>query len=104
MNEAKFNDLVEQTLADIEDAIDQCEGDIDCENTGGILTLTCEDGSVIIFSRQGATQELWIAARSGGYHLAYQDDSWYCQKHQQTLAQLFATITKEQADESIELE
>jgi iron-sulfur cluster assembly protein CyaY len=104
MNEAEFNDLVDETLTTIEGAVDDCATDIDYENTGGVLTLTCENGSSIILSRQVATHELWIAARSGGFHLSYQDGQWYCQKYQQTLKQLFATITREQAGETLELE
>lgn len=104
MNEAAFNDLVEQTLMDIEDAVDNSGLDIDCENSGGVLTLTLDDGSVIIFSRQIASRELWVAARSGGYHLMYKDSQWYCEKQQQSLSELFAVITKEQAGAIIEME
>ncbi|MBL4828175.1 MAG: iron donor protein CyaY [Spongiibacteraceae bacterium] len=104
MNEATFNDLIDETMANIEDAVDNSDSDIDCENAGGILTLTCEDGSAIIFSRQLATQELWIAARSGGFHLRYEDERWYCQKYQQSLVQLFASITEQQAGEALAFE
>lgn len=104
MNDTEFNDLIEQTFAVIEDAVDSGDADTDCELSGGVLTLMCENGSSIIFSRQVASQELWIAARSGGYHLVYQNGQWYCQKHQQSLKQLVATITKDQTGETLELD
>lgn len=112
MNESEFNDLVDDTLARIEDALDDCEADIDCEMAGSVLTLTCEDGSAIIFSRQSASAELWLAARSGGFHFTYRDAgdgntgsaAWYCQKYDKTLQQLFVEISKEQAGEAIVLD
>lgn len=104
MTESEFNDLVDETFTRIEDAIDDCETDIDSEESGGVLTLTCEDGSAIIFSRQAASRELWLAARSGGFHFIYRDDHWYCQKFEKALKQMFTEITKEQAGEAIEVD
>jgi CyaY protein len=101
MTESEFNDLVDETFALIEDAVDDCEADIDSEDSGGVLTLSCEDGSAIIFSRQAASRELWLAARSGGFHFIVQEGRWYCPKHQQGLALMFAKITGEQAGEAI---
>ena len=104
MTESEFNDLVDETFALIEDAMDDCEADVDSENAGGVLTLGCEDGSAIIFSRQPASRELWLAARSGGFHFIYQEGHWYCPKHQQGLALMIARITEEQAGEAITLD
>ena len=104
MTESEFNDLVDETFALIEDAVDHCEADIDSENSGGVLTLSCENGSAIIFSRQPASRELWLAARSGGFHFIYQDGRWYCPKLQQGLAPMFSKITGEQAGETITLD
>ena len=53
----------------IEEAIDDSGVDIDYENSGGMLTLTCEvNGSQIILSRQPAMREIWLAAQAGGFH------------------------------------
>lgn len=70
MTENEFNELVDETLQRIEDAIDEQGLDIDCENAAGILTLEMENGSQIVISRQSAQRELWMAARSGGFHYA----------------------------------
>ncbi len=103
MTEAEFNELVDETLEQIEELFDDCEADVDVEYAGGILTIQCPDGSAIIFSRQSATQELWVAARSGGYHLCYQNEQWYCKKTQQTLVELFAIVSAEQVGETLSL-
>ena len=105
MNEVEYQALVEQTIESIEDAVDDSGLDIDCELNGGVLTLTCENGSAIIFSRQIANHELWMAAKSGGYHFAYDSEieRWLCSRSGDTLAALFAEVTIEQAGAAIAL-
>jgi len=104
MTENEFNDLVDETFACIENAIDNCDADIDSELSGGVLTLNCEAGGAIIFSRQAASRELWLAARSGGFHFVYQDGHWYCPKLQRDLVSMFTEISGEQAGEAITLD
>ena len=70
-----------------------------CEISGGVLTLQCPDGSALIFSRQSASKELWLAARSGGFHYSWQNNEWYCARTEQTLSEMLAEISKEQVGE-----
>ena len=104
MTEAEFNDRVDEDLDKIEEALDDLDADVDAELNGSVLTLTCENGSAIIFSRQSATQELWMAARSGGFHFRLENDRWSCTKSGQRLADLFAAAMQEQAGESLQLD
>ena len=68
MNEAQFNQLVDDLMFSIEESIDNSGADMDYENTAGMLTITCEaNRSQIILSRQPALGEIWLAARSGGF-------------------------------------
>ena len=61
------------SLCLIEESIDNSGADIDYENSAGMLTITCEaNGSQIILSRQPAMGEIWLAARSGGFHFRLQ--------------------------------
>ena len=80
MNESEFQEIAEQTIEDIQDAIDNCGADIDYDEIGGVLTLEFENGSKIIFSKQGAMNQLWMAALSGGFHFDYDESSeqWIC--------------------------
>lgn len=96
MNESEFNQRVDALYEQIEDAVDNGDYDIDCEQTGAVLTLHCEDGSAIVFSRQSATQELWLAARGGGFHFRFGEGGWFSQKEGQTLDAIFARACREQ--------
>ena len=101
MNETEFNLAVDAILRTIEDAVDALDIDIDVETSTGILTLTFENHSQIIVNRQSATREIWVAARSGGFHCGYQDDDWVCKKTGETLSALLSRVCSEQGGVAI---
>jgi CyaY protein len=77
MTEAQFNQIVDELIFSIEESIDDSGADMDYENTAGMLTITCEaNGSQIILSRQPALGEIWLAARSGGFHFKLDETLW----------------------------
>lgn len=103
MTSSEFNLLVETTLAQIEQAIETSGADIDFETTAGILELEFDNGSKIIINRQSATQELWVAAKSGGYHYLWKDNAW---RNTRDGSELFASLSRYvsvQAGEALEL-
>ncbi len=73
MNESQFNQLAEETMIAIEEAVDASGADIDYDNAGDILTLEFADGSQIIINRQTPLSQIWVAAKSGGYHFDYDE-------------------------------
>jgi len=75
MNETEFNQLIDDILMDIEDQLDDTDLDIDCETHSGILTLTLPNSSQIIINRQTFTRQLWLAAKSGGFHYEFDESS-----------------------------
>jgi len=75
VTEAEFNDLVDETFEALEEALDEVDGDLDYEAGGGILTVQFENGTTMVFSRQPPTSELWLAARSGGYHFTWDEEA-----------------------------
>ena len=101
MTESEFNDLVDQTLETIEERLDDAESDIDYLISGGVLTIKCENGSQIIFTRQTPITQLWLATKSGGYHFDYQGDQWLRDSDQATLKQVFSEAFVSQAGESL---
>lgn len=104
MNEVEFNDNIDELYVAIEDAVDELNADVDCEISGGVLTLKAPDGSAMIFSRQSASCELWLAARSGGFHYSWVNGQWYCQRTEQSLVQMLSEISLEQIGEELILE
>ncbi len=106
MNELEFQKITDQTIDDIQDAIDESGADIEYDEIGGVLTLEFEDGSKIIFSKQGAMNQLWMAARSGGFHFDYQEASeqWLCDSgNKEELYEMLSRLSTEQAGEAVSL-
>jgi iron-sulfur cluster assembly protein CyaY len=106
MNESEFQEIAEQTIEDIQDAIDNSGTDIDYDEIGGVLTLEFENGSKIIFSKQGAMNQLWMAAKSGGFHFDYDEDSeqWICDSgDKEELYIMLSKLATEQAGEAVTL-
>ncbi len=76
MTEQDFLAECDRILRVIEDALDNAEIDIDTERSGNVLTLEFEDGSKIIVNGNTPLRELWIAAKSGGFHFRKSATQW----------------------------
>jgi CyaY protein len=74
MIESEFNQLADAALARIEAAIDN--SDAECNRSGNVLEIEFDDGQKIVVNRHDANQEIWVAAKSGGFHYAWQDGAW----------------------------
>lgn len=76
MEEREFNNLADVELRQIEDTLGDDEG-FDLElKPGGVIELEFESGGKIVINRHTAAREIWLAARSGGFHFRYQDGRW----------------------------
>ena len=103
MNENEYNRCVDELMLQIEDSIDNSALEIDCENSNGILTLTVEsNGSQMILSRQTASREVWLAARSGGFHFILKESIWRDTNTSDTLGMILQQAVKSQAGEFID--
>ena len=96
MTESEFDELAEATLESIEAQVEDADGDLDFDMSAGILTLTAPNGSRIIINRQPATREIWVAAKSGGYHCGRKGDNWFCGSTGETLPALLSRVVAEQ--------
>ena len=76
MTESEFLQHSDGLFAHIEDALDDQDADFDCQTAGNVLTIDAEDGTQVVVNRHTPNQELWIAAKSGGYHFAEQNGKW----------------------------
>ena len=102
MTEAQFNQIVDDLMFSIEESIDDSGADIDYENTAGMLTITCEaNGSQIILSRQPALGEIWLAARSGGFHFKLDDMTWKNTVSGEPLINMLSNACLEQSGEQV---
>lgn len=81
MTETEFLDLADLTLKRIETVFDRLNDedvvDVECKRSGNVLEIEfIDNGSKIIVNSQAPLQEMWLAARSGGYHYKRVGDEW----------------------------
>jgi len=92
MDERQFEALAGEALRSIERALDQSGVDADIElKEGGVLELEFGNGSKIIVNRHGAAREIWVAARSGGFHFRWDGAAW---RDTRDGSELFAALSK----------
>ncbi len=106
LNEKDFNQLAEQTMIEIEEAIEASGADIDYDTISDILTLEFENGTQIIINKQTPKAQLWVAARSGGFHFDFDEESksWKLDSdHSQELMNCLSQYCSLQAGEKIVL-
>ena len=104
MNESDFDQLAEDTMVAIEEAIETCGVDIDYDTAGGILTLEFANGSQIIINKQTPLSQIWVAARSGGFHFDYDAASQTWQLQGEDLFSCLGRYCSEQAGEEVILD
>jgi CyaY protein len=80
MTDLEYQDQAERVLAAIETACDrindETDADIDNQRTGGMITLTFSNHSQIIINLQKPLQEIWMAAKAGGFHYKFDSKQW----------------------------
>jgi len=92
-----------RTLEQLEEILDECDADIDYDTVSDILTIEFEDDSKIIINYQSANGQLWLAARSGGFHYDYDADKnvWENDRNGTDFFEELSRLATEQAREDI---
>lgn len=108
MTETEFLDLADRTLGDIEAALERAcvDGDLDveCSRSGNVLDVEFVDnGSKIIVNSQAPMQEIWVAAKSGGFHYRYADGQWINTRDGSELYASLSKMTSEQGGTTVQL-
>ena len=102
MTETEFLDLADSTLNAIEAALDRLNDDnrldVECSRSGNVLEIEfLHNDSKVIVNSQAAMQELWVAARSGGFHYRRVGDRWIDTRDGSELFAALSQIATEQS-------
>lgn len=103
MTEAEYHALADAFFDRLEDrlsAFDTIEFE---RGAGGVLEIEFANGSRIVINRQAAAQEIWVAAKSGGFHFRYRDGAWRDTRSGEELFAALGRLASEQAGMRIEL-
>src|SRR3990172_1688930 len=92
MSESEVESLAGAALAALESAFEASLPDADVQTKGaGVLEIEFDDGSKMVINRHGAAREIWVAARSGGFHFRWDGAAW---RDTRDGAELFAALSK----------
>mgnify|MGYP001604631442 CR=1 FL=1 len=104
MDESEFIRLAEQTLQELDRRIEASEIDADCAFKGtGVLEIEFDDGSKIIVNSQAAAREIWVAAKSGGYHFRSDGPCWVNTRDGSELFAALSAYVSQQSGEVVNL-
>ena len=96
MTDLEFMDHAEQLLLAVERSCDRIndtsDADVDSQRSGGMVTLTFPNRSQIVINLQKPLHEVWMAARSGGYHYRFDGSHWQDTKG---AGEFFACLTRD---------
>ena len=101
MTDPEFLDLAENLLKAVEASCDRINddgaADIDNQRVGGMVTLVFDNRSQIVINLQKPLHEVWMAARSGGYHYRFDGSHWQDTKG---AGEFFACLTRDASQQS----
>ena len=104
MNDSEFNALAEAALKQIEAGLEASDADLDfAMASAGVLEIEFADRSKIIVNRHGAAQEMWVAAKSGGFHYRWDGDAWRDTRDGSELMAALSRLSSAQAGEPVDL-
>ena len=105
MTDLEYQDLAERALQAVEAACDrindETDADIDNQRTGGMVTLTFSNRSQIIVNLQKPLQEIWMAAKAGGFHYKYSAGRWTDTKDSSEFFAQLSRYASEQAGQPL---
>ena len=109
MSEREFLDLAESTLNTIEEAMDRLNDedviDVECKRSGNVLEIEfIDNGSKIIVNSQAPMKEMWVAAKSGGFHYRYQNGAWINTRDGSELYAALSVLASEQGGAAVTLQ
>lgn len=80
MTDLEYRDLAERAIAAVETSCDRInddtDADVDSQRTGNMVTLTFPNRSQIVINLQKPLQEIWMAAKAGGFHYKFTNGAW----------------------------
>jgi CyaY protein len=104
MDDKDFNRLADAALARIDAALEACGADLDFELApGGVLEIEFADGSKIVVNRHAVAREIWVAAKSGGFHFRWDGAGWRDTRDGAELMARLSALASQQAGEAVDL-
>ena len=104
MNDSEFNALADEALTRIEAGLERSGADLDFAMiSSDVLEIEFPDGGKIVVNRHAAAREIWVAARSGGFHFRWDGQVWRDTRDSSELMSALSALVSKQSGETVDL-
>lgn len=107
LSDSEFIELTDRVLgaigAAVDSAVDAADADLDWSLNDGVLTVDCGAAGKLIVNRHLPNRELWLAAKSGGFHFRGNAGAWRDSKSGEELAGVLMRLFRTQTGASLDL-
>ncbi len=104
MLESEFERLAVFALQRLEQALEASGADLDIETKGdGLIEIEFADGGKLIVNRHSPAREIWVAAKSGGFHFRLIDGAWMDTRNGEELGACVANLIRAHSGQHVEL-
>lgn len=97
----RANAVLASVEANVDAWLDADVVDIDAHRTGGLLEMSFPNRSVIVLNTQPPLHEIWLAARSGGFHYRFANGAWRDTRDGGELFEALSACASEQAGQPL---
>ncbi len=103
MTESEFATLSVELIDCIEEAIDAAEIDADLDRKAeGLLEIDLPGGRIVV-NTQAPMRQIWVAAKSGGFHFAGDSGTWLDTRSGEPLMILLSRVISQQLGAEVHL-
>lgn len=104
MTPSEFEKLADAMMERIARLVEESGAECDCEPKGsGVLELAFANRSRIIVNRHSAAQEIWVAAKSGGFHFRFDGSAWTDTRDRRELLAVLSELVTQQSGGTVAL-
>ena len=108
MNDTEFHARATTILDAIEAQADhwfeKLDLDVETKRNGNVLNLIFENGHQVVINSQAPLHEMWLAARSGGFHYRFDGKHWKDTRGGTDLHQTLSSICSEATGKPLTVE
>ena len=108
MNDTEFHTRATAILDAIEAQADhwfeKLDLDVETKRNGNVLNLIFENGHQVVINSQAPLHEMWLPARSGGFHYRFDGNHWKDTRGGTDLHQALSSICSEATGKPLTVE
>ena len=106
-SDSEFSARADAVLAAVGAALDAAsdasDADLDWSLNDGVLTIDCGRDGKLIVNRHVPNREIWVAAKSGGFHYRATGGAWRDSRGGEELGAALERLLRDQAGATVEL-